>query len=235
MGEDVLRTHHPMSTQQETSPARQDSTVFLLAAANFHTEALAAAIAREVGGECLCCGDTAEVHEKANACTARSRLLLIDGSTRDFEAALVENEVRQRGSADGLVPVLYNLQAGSGIEKKAFSRGVRGFFYSHDTLEHLVKGIRALLNGELWMSRELLVEFALKGIAGGGGSEGAGTPLTRRETQILALVSSGASNEEIAEKLGLSQHTVKTHLYNVFKKINVPNRFQAALWAAKNL
>jgi LuxR family transcriptional regulator of csgAB operon len=215
--------------------ARHDTAVFLLAAANFHTDALAAAIAREVGGECVCCGDSTEVHEKANACTARARLLLIDGSTRDFESALVDNEVRQRGSADGLIPVLYNLQAGSGIERKAFARGVRGFFYSHDTLDHLVKGLRALLNGELWMSRDLLVEFALRGSAGGQGSDGAGSPLTRRETQILALVSSGASNEEIAEKLGLSQHTVKTHLHNVFRKISVPNRFQAALWAAKHL
>jgi LuxR family transcriptional regulator of csgAB operon len=59
--------------------------------------------------------------------------------------------------------------------------------------------------------------------------------LTPRQIQILAQVAVGATNDEIADKLYLSPHTVKTHLYNIFKKINVPNRMQASLWAAKNL
>jgi DNA-binding CsgD family transcriptional regulator len=59
--------------------------------------------------------------------------------------------------------------------------------------------------------------------------------LTPREVEILAMVAVGAKNEEIAEKLYISPHTVKTHIYNIFKKIDVPNRLQAALWAASNL
>ena len=61
------------------------------------------------------------------------------------------------------------------------------------------------------------------------------TILTPRQVEILALVAVGATNEQIADKLCISPQTVKSHLYNIFKKINVPNRVQAALWAAKNL
>ena len=59
--------------------------------------------------------------------------------------------------------------------------------------------------------------------------------LTQRQIQILALIAVGATNDDISDKLCISPHTVKNHLYRIFKKINVPNRVQAALWAAGNL
>jgi LuxR family transcriptional regulator of csgAB operon len=59
--------------------------------------------------------------------------------------------------------------------------------------------------------------------------------LTKRQIEILAMIAVGSTNEEISDKLCISPHTVKTHLYKIFKKINVPNRVQASLWAAKNL
>ena len=59
--------------------------------------------------------------------------------------------------------------------------------------------------------------------------------LTRREIEILSMIAAGATNEQIANELFISRNTVRTHIYNIFKKINVPNRLQAALWAVKNL
>jgi len=55
--------------------------------------------------------------------------------------------------------------------------------------------------------------------------------LSKRERQILVLVGKGATNQEIAGTLFISFHTVKTHLYNIYQKIAVRNRCQAARWA----
>ena len=93
-----------------------------------------------------------------------------------------------------------------------------------------------MLEGELWISREVLTKYVLKntGIDKTENREN-GVTLTSREIEILALISAGIKNEEIAYKLFISPNTVKTHVYNIFKKIDVPNRLQATLWAAKNL
>ena len=59
--------------------------------------------------------------------------------------------------------------------------------------------------------------------------------LTEREKQVLGCMTSGYTGKAIADRLEVSVHTVKTHIYNIYKKINVTNRLQASLWAAKYL
>lgn len=54
--------------------------------------------------------------------------------------------------------------------------------------------------------------------------------LTRREAQILALIAGGAANKDIADTLEIGLSTVKSHVYSLYKKIGVKNRFQAILW-----
>ena len=59
-------------------------------------------------------------------------------------------------------------------------------------------------------------------------------PLSRREIEILRLVSRGATNSEISEMLHISAHTVKSHVIHIFNKLGVDDRTQAAVWAAHN-
>jgi LuxR family transcriptional regulator of csgAB operon len=88
----------------------------------------------------------------------------------------------------------------------------------------------------MWLSRDIMAKCILSQRSAGESSNKKDVIfLTRRELEILSMVVSGATNEEIAARICISPHTVKTHIYNIFKKINVPNRLQAALWAAKNL
>ncbi|MFQ3788642.1 LuxR C-terminal-related transcriptional regulator [Halomonas sp. A29] len=112
---------------------------------------------------------------------------------------------------------------------------LQGVFYRSDSLELICKGIQRLLAGDYWMSRTLmnrLIDFyrrqqinCYRPVCG----------ITQRELEIIGLLGSGASNTEIAELLFVSEHTVKSHLYNIFRKINVNNRMQAVNWARQNL
>ena len=104
-------------------------------------------------------------------------------------------------------------------------------------MDWLLKGIRTILQGELWLSRKIVTKCILEAKCG---TDSDSYPehilsLTPREIEILALVATWATNSEIAEKLCVSPHTVKSHLYNIFQKLNVQNRRQAALWAIKHL
>ena len=135
----------------------------------------------------------------------------------------------------GYYIAIFNMPTGQPFGNDLVKKGVRGIFYNSDPLPNLAKGVPAILNGELWYSRKDLMkclldsnddnEFALerRGL------------LTPREKEILILIASGISNIQIADKLNISRNTVKTHLYNIYNKIKVPNRLQAALWAAKHL
>ncbi|WP_105103378.1 response regulator transcription factor [Microbulbifer pacificus] len=59
--------------------------------------------------------------------------------------------------------------------------------------------------------------------------------LTKREQEILAQLTTGEPNSIIASRLHLSEHTVKNHMYNIFRKIGVKNRLQASNWAKLHL
>ncbi|MBW3695473.1 helix-turn-helix transcriptional regulator [Vibrio sp. T187] len=111
-----------------------------------------------------------------------------------------------------------------------------GVFYSDDSLEMLVQGMKQVLEGEIWFSRQLAQEYIrfYRNRTPSGSSEKFSL-LTKREQQIIKLLGEGASNNQIASQLFVSENTVKTHLHNVFKKINVRNRLQALLWAKENI
>ena len=92
-------------------------------------------------------------------------------------------------------------------------------------LPNLLARIEALLRRSTWQ-KEKVINVDLKFV-----QEGEIEPLTAREKEILKMVSQGASNNDIAEKLFVREVTVKTHLNSIFKKLKVKNRTQAVLLA----
>jgi LuxR family transcriptional regulator of csgAB operon len=112
---------------------------------------------------------------------------------------------------------------------------VCGFFYKGNSHTHISHGLASIVNGELWFSRKLLSRFMANNRKSPSKIPDSIYSLTKREKQILNLSASGAKNAEIAEALNVSTHTVKTHMYNLFKKIDVSNRIQAINWAKEHL
>jgi len=130
-----------------------------------------------------------------------------------------------------------NVPRSEKIAEKAISNGVHGIFYEDDSLDALKRGIMAILCGELWFSRDTLSTtlsnlVEKNNIQAPQDSDNAG--LTRREKEILKLIALGKANDKIADELNISILTVKTHVSNIYRKIDVPNRIQAIFWATKN-
>ena len=113
--------------------------------------------------------------------------------------------------------------------------GVRGVFFTQTSEDTLVKGIEAIFRGEYWLPRRLLGPHLERTRTVQLPASPAATLLTRKELETLRLLATGSSTEHIANELRVSPHTVKTHIYNLFRKIRVSNRVQAVHWASQNL
>lgn len=143
------------------------------------------------------------------------------------------------GSRDArLSPALFNAALDGKAHKvlrEAVIRGIRGIFLENDPPEVLLKGVSAILKGEHWLTRNFLEKCVFETMDVMGASKETRPMLTSREKEILLLLASGSSNDEIADNLSISHHTVKNHLNNIYKKIQAENRLQAGFWASRNL
>lgn len=116
---------------------------------------------------------------------------------------------------------------------EALRIGVSGFFLKDDPPEQIVAGIRAAIAGAALLAPSLtqrVVAHYVRGPAPGSVAP-ALEELTARERDVLCLLSRGLSNSEIAERLILGEATVKTHVSNIFRKLDIRDRAQAVVVA----
>lgn len=101
----------------------------------------------------------------------------------------------------------------------------------------LIEAIRKVYEGETYiqptMAKELVMEFK-KYLQNGKTSAKKSDVLSEREIEVLRLVAKGFLNKEIAQTLYISEKTVKNHISNIFKKLKVSDRTQAAIYALKH-
>ena len=108
-----------------------------------------------------------------------------------------------------------------------------GIFRYDDNEGQLLNAINAVLSGDQAISLSAM-HPSLYARAPGPQND-VKASLTERECEILYELRQGATNQDIARVLFISENTVRTHLYNVFRKISVKNRTQAVSWASRNL
>jgi two-component system, NarL family, nitrate/nitrite response regulator NarL len=101
--------------------------------------------------------------------------------------------------------------------------GISGIFMKHDSAALLIEGVRDVLAGKVWFDRELLQE-AMSGV--GDRQESKAERFTERERQVLSGVFEGLVNKEIAERIGVSESSVKATLQQLFSKTGVRTRSQ---------
>jgi DNA-binding NarL/FixJ family response regulator len=118
---------------------------------------------------------------------------------------------------------------------QAMKLGCSGIVLKQTAPELIVKSIRKVFAGEIWLDSHttaaVMRQFAAPGemLGGKGGRER--SPLSAREREIVSLVAQGYKNKEMAEKMFISEQTVKNHLHNIFDKLGVSDRLELALYA----
>ena len=154
----------------------------------------------------------------------------IDGNPRKgFEVA---REVRGLCPTSRIVMLLDSAERGLVVE--AFRAGARGVFSRNESLKSLAKCIYCVHQGQVWAnSKELrylldaLGEALPLRVVDAKGTE----LLSRREQEVVRCVAEGLSNREIAQRLGLTEHTVKNYLFRIFDKLGVSKRVEVVLYA----
>jgi len=106
--------------------------------------------------------------------------------------------------------------------------GAKGYLLKDAPPEELLQGIRAVAAGQSLLPPQIAAKVMQVISQGGpGGKSESADQLTERELEILGLMAQGAANKEIAASLYISENTVKTHISNLFQKLDVRDRTEA--------
>ena len=101
--------------------------------------------------------------------------------------------------------------------------------------EEVAQAVRVVADGQSLISPSMAVKLIddFKQMPGSEQGQGSGLRLTERELEVLRLVSTGLSNREIAQRLFISENTVKNHVRNILEKLQLHSRMEAVMYAVR--
>lgn len=207
-----------------------DSTIRVLVADNspFHTELLAGALTRDPDFQVISSNLCAVSVATASRQQPIDVFVLSAFAEGDAQVGLkILEEIRASNPSARAVMLLNSSTSDSILE--AFRAGARGVFHIQEDSDVLRRCIRRVHEGQAWVSREqmtlLLEALVLTPKIKAVDRKGMNL-LTKREAEVVSCLAEGMTNREIAQRIGLSQHTIKNYLFRIFDKLGVSNRIE---------
>lgn len=163
-------------------------------------------------------------------------VILMDINMPGIDGLQAIKELKSDKSNSSIKIVVLTIHEDKEYLFKTLKMGVDGYVLKDAEPNVLVDAIRSVYKGQTYiqpnMTKELVKEFTR--VTTHEKKKESYKNLTNRELQILELITEGMINKEIAQRLYISEKTVKNHISNIFKKLNVSDRTQAAVYAIKN-
>lgn len=157
-------------------------------------------------------------------------IVLLDINMQGYNGLDVLEELRQHSQISRVVILTIHNEAA--YVNKAMKLGASGYVLKDSSSEDLKTAIVEVMNGKKYIDPQVIPY--LYSDRNNLYSNAQEMTLTDRELEVLILLTQGLFNKEIGYKLGISEKTVKNHVSNIFKKIDVSDRTQAAIYAIKN-
>lgn len=158
-------------------------------------------------------------------------ILLLDINMPEMNGIEVLEELKRR--EDPLKVLILTVHSEVEYLVKAVDIGVNGYILKDSGSSELKQAIDVIMSGESYIQPSLLPALNSRLINRDVDQDKLRT-LTKRELEILTQVAGGMFNKEIAVNLNISERTVKNHISNIFRKIDVSDRTQAAVFAIRN-
>ncbi len=165
----------------------------------------------------------------------RPDIIIMDMSLPDMDGIETARQIIAKGVESGII--FLTMHNDTGLCETAMRVGGRGYLLKDNAMDDLLYAIKAVLRGELFTSgflKESLPQSKAMIRKGGELFEASSSQLTKRETEIVALIAEGMSSKEIAEKLFISIKTVETHRAHIMEKLECRNSAEIIRYAIKS-
>lgn len=160
----------------------------------------------------------------------RPDLVLMDIGLRDQNGLLVGKKILEELPETKVVAVTSHRDRR--MVKEATRLGFRGYIFKDTPMRQFISAIRTILAGEMVLPGRQS-RTPLGATVEQRNATVLVAQLTRREREVVSLLAVGTGSEEIAERLGLSPNTVRTHVQNILMKLQVHSRLEAAAFAIR--